>query len=256
MVGEWSLLEDVSEWKPRLEPKKVIFGNIKVKSTMLDRIKEGQMKQPTVQKWVERVKKGELPDFNLNPDEILKFRNCVVVPKDEELKREILEESHRSRYTIYPGSGKMIDKVIKWAPQAPILAHPAVQGFVTHCSWNLVLESVSFEVPVAMWPMYAEQQINAFLIVKDLGIAAEIKMDYNNDIMNENDVIVKSNEIEDGIRQLMQPDSEIRRKVKDLMEKIVVSNNLQSHGNFDIKNILSKDHSPYSSFCLILDPKM
>ncbi|XP_027150308.1 isoflavone 7-O-glucosyltransferase 1-like [Coffea eugenioides] len=181
MVGEWSLLKDVSEWKPRLEPKKVIFGNIEVKLTMLDRIKEGQMKEPTVQKWVERVKKGDLPDFNLSSDEILKFRNHVVVPKDEELKREILEESHRS-------------------------------------SWNLVLESVSFEVPVAVWPMYAEQQMNAFLIVKDLGIAAEIKMDYKNDIMNENDVIVKSNEIEDGIRKLMQPDSEIRRKVKDLME--------------------------------------
>ena len=82
-------------------------------------------------------------------------------------------------------------------------------------TWQFELSagSVSFEVPVAVWPMYAEQQMNAFLIVKDLGIAAEIKMDYKNDIMNENDVIVKSNEIEDGIRKLMQPDSEIRRKV-------------------------------------------
>ncbi|CDP17876.1 unnamed protein product [Coffea canephora] len=96
-----------------------------------------------------------------------------------------------------------IDKVIRWAPQAQVLAHPAVQRFVTHCNWNSVLESESFEVPVAVWPMYAEQQMNAFLIVKDLGIAAKIKMEYKNDIMNENDVIVKSNEIEDGIRQLM-----------------------------------------------------
>ncbi|XP_027150293.1 UDP-glycosyltransferase 71E1-like [Coffea eugenioides] len=84
---------------------------------------------------------------------------------------------------------------------------------------DLSAGSASFEVPLAVWPMYAEQQMNAFLIVKDFGIAAEIKMDYKNDIMNENDVIVKSIEIEDGIRQLMQPDSEIRRKVKDLMEK-------------------------------------
>ncbi|XP_071923213.1 uncharacterized protein [Coffea arabica] len=99
MVGEWSLLEDVCEWKPRLEPKKVIFGNIEVKLTLLDRIKEGQVKDPMVQKWVEKVKKGELRNFNLGPDGILKFRNRVVVPRDEELKREILEESHRSRYT-------------------------------------------------------------------------------------------------------------------------------------------------------------
>nr|XP_027090335.1 uncharacterized protein LOC113711369 [Coffea arabica] len=63
MVGKWSLLENVYEWNPRLEPRKVIFGNIEVKSTLLDQIKEGQMKEPTVQKWVERVKKGELSDL-------------------------------------------------------------------------------------------------------------------------------------------------------------------------------------------------
>ncbi|XP_071921719.1 uncharacterized protein [Coffea arabica] len=107
MVGEWSLLENVCEWNPRLEPQKVIFGNIEVKSTLLDQIKKCQMKEPTVQKWVERVKKGELPNFNLGSDEILKFRNRVVVPRDEELKREILEESHCSRYMVHPGSGKM-----------------------------------------------------------------------------------------------------------------------------------------------------
>ncbi|XP_071923145.1 uncharacterized protein [Coffea arabica] len=107
MVGEWSLLEDVCEWNPRLEPRKVIFENIEVKSTLLNRLKEGQMKEPMVQKWMEKVKKGELPDFNLGPDGILRFRNRVIVSRDEELKREILEESHRSRYTVHLGSGKM-----------------------------------------------------------------------------------------------------------------------------------------------------
>ncbi|XP_071918805.1 uncharacterized protein [Coffea arabica] len=107
MVGEWSLLEDVCEWNPYLEPHKVIFGNIEVKSTLLDGIKEGQLKELTVEKWVEKLKKGELPNFNLGPDEILRFRNRIVVSRDEELKREILEESHCSRYTVHPGSGKI-----------------------------------------------------------------------------------------------------------------------------------------------------
>ena len=73
----------------------------------MDRIKEGKKKEPTVQNRVERVKKGELSDFNLSPDGILRFRNRVVVPKNEELKRDILEESHRSRYTVHPNGGKM-----------------------------------------------------------------------------------------------------------------------------------------------------
>ena len=74
---------------------------------MLDRIKEGQQKESTIQKWVERVKKGELHDFNLGPDGNLRFRNRVVVPKDKELKRESLEKSHRSWYTVHPSSGKI-----------------------------------------------------------------------------------------------------------------------------------------------------
>ena len=31
----------------------------------------------------------------------------MVVPKDEALKTEMLEEAHRSKYTIHPGSSKM-----------------------------------------------------------------------------------------------------------------------------------------------------
>ncbi|XP_071924798.1 uncharacterized protein [Coffea arabica] len=107
IAREWSLLEDVCEWRPRLEPKKVIFGNIEVKSALMERIKEGQVKDPIVQKWVEKVKKGELPNFNLSPDGILKFRNHVVAPRDEELKREIFEESHRSRLDNMSQEGNM-----------------------------------------------------------------------------------------------------------------------------------------------------
>ncbi|XP_071926101.1 uncharacterized protein [Coffea arabica] len=88
MVREWNLLENVCEWKPRLEPKKVIFGNIEMKSTLLDRIKEGQVKDPMVQKWVEKVKKGELPNFNL----ALYGRRCrSPIHWDEVGERKIID---------------------------------------------------------------------------------------------------------------------------------------------------------------------
>nr|XP_027075932.1 uncharacterized protein LOC113699786 [Coffea arabica] len=99
MVREWSLLEDVCEWRSRLEPKKVIFGNIEVKSTLMERIKEGQVKDPIVQKWVERVKKGELPNFNLViiplqmvPYEALYGRQCrSPIHWDEVGERKIID---------------------------------------------------------------------------------------------------------------------------------------------------------------------
>ncbi|XVF81613.1 hypothetical protein PTKIN_Ptkin15bG0169200 [Pterospermum kingtungense] len=60
-----------------------------------------------------------------------------------------------------------------WAPQVVVLAHKAIGGFVSHCGWNSILESLWYGVPILTWPMYAEQQMNAFQMVKDLGLAME-----------------------------------------------------------------------------------
>ncbi|KAM3732430.1 hypothetical protein ACB098_11G060400 [Castanea mollissima] len=108
-----------------------------------------------------------------------------------------------------------IGKVIGWAPQVAILAHSAIGGFVSHCGWNSMLESLWFGVPIAAWPMYAEQQINAFEMVKELGVAVEVKMDYG----NIKQIIVTAKEIERGIREVMDPDNKIRKNVKDIKEK-------------------------------------
>ncbi|KAG5552108.1 hypothetical protein RHGRI_010263 [Rhododendron griersonianum] len=118
-----------------------------------------------------------------------------------------------------------IGKVIGWAPQAAVLTHTAVRGFVSHCGWNSILESLWCGVPVATWPMYAEQQLNAFQLVKELGLAVEIKLDYNKDFrQNGTEVmLVTAEEIEIGIKKLMESGNEsgekIKQRVKELSEK-------------------------------------
>ncbi|XP_031278164.1 anthocyanidin 3-O-glucosyltransferase 2-like [Pistacia vera] len=112
-----------------------------------------------------------------------------------------------------------IGKVIGWAPQVSILAHKAIGGFVSHCGWNSTLESVWFDVPIATWPIGAEQQLNAFEMVIELGLAVEIKMDYRRDYSGENQVIVSAGEIERGIRKLMENDNKTRNKLKEMSEK-------------------------------------
>ena len=69
-----------------------------------------------MQKLIEKVQKGEKSDFNLGIDRVLKFRNCLVVVKDEGLKKEILNETHRSKYTVHLGGNKMYQdlKSIYW----------------------------------------------------------------------------------------------------------------------------------------------
>ena len=78
-----------------------------MKSKLLDRIKKGEKKESTVQKSMKSVQKRELPDFNFGLDEILQFRKQIVGPKDNELKKEILEETYQAKFTVYSGRNKM-----------------------------------------------------------------------------------------------------------------------------------------------------
>ena len=45
--------------------------------------------------------------FQLDGEGVLWFKNRLVVPKDLELRKQILDEAHLSRYSIHPGSNKM-----------------------------------------------------------------------------------------------------------------------------------------------------
>ncbi|XP_010045017.2 anthocyanidin 3-O-glucosyltransferase 2 [Eucalyptus grandis] len=135
------------------------------------------------------------------------------LPRDYTDPMEVLPEGFLDRTAS-------VGKVIGWAPQAAVLAHPAIGGFVSHCGWNSTLESIWFGVAVATWPLYAEQQFNAFELVVELGLAVEIRMDYRRDFRMESDFVVTVDEIEGGIKKLMEDvGSERRKKVKELSEK-------------------------------------
>ncbi|XP_058743042.1 anthocyanidin 3-O-glucosyltransferase 6-like [Vicia villosa] len=114
---------------------------------------------------------------------------------------------------------KEIGRVVGWAPQTQILAHPATGGFVSHCGWNSILESVYFGVPIATWPLFAEQQTNAFQLVRELKMAVEIALDYKVELMGGPNYLLTADKIEKGIRNVLDIDGEFRKKVKEMSEK-------------------------------------
>ena len=85
--------------------------------------------------------------------------------------------------------------VKNWAPQAAVLNHESVGGFVTHCGWNSVLEAVSAGVPMVAWPLYAEQRFNRVLLVEEIKVALSMT--------ESEDGFVISTEVEKRVSELM-----------------------------------------------------
>ncbi|CAK7345168.1 unnamed protein product [Dovyalis caffra] len=138
----------------------------------------------------------------------------MEAPSDHVNLQEVLPEGFIDRTA-------KIGKMIGWTPQIDILSHSSIGGFVSHCGWNSTLESIWFGVPIAALPLHAEQQLIAFQMIVELGLAVEIKMDYRLDLFNKDgdESTITAEEIERGIRCLMELDHGKRKKLKEMSEK-------------------------------------
>ncbi|KAF8369942.1 hypothetical protein HHK36_032031 [Tetracentron sinense] len=90
--------------------------------------------------------------------------------------------------------------VSDWVEQRSILAHRAIGGFLSHCGWNSVLESLSTGIPILAWPLIAEQPLNAMFVVEGLEAGMWVP---SGPIGGENRVAVGCEAICDGVRELM-----------------------------------------------------
>ncbi|XP_071717113.1 hydroquinone glucosyltransferase-like [Rutidosis leptorrhynchoides] len=110
-----------------------------------------------------------------------------------------------------------------WAPQAQILSHSSTGGFLTHCGWNSILESVVHGVPVIAWPLYAEQKMNAVSLTEGIKIAIR-------PVVGENGIVGRL-EIARVVKSLLEGEEgkAIRSRVRDLKDAAA--------------NVLSKDGS-------------
>jgi hypothetical protein len=61
----------------------------------------------------QRLELGEGQCFQQDVDGVLWFKDRLVVPKDLEIRRKIMDEAHCSRYSIHPGTNKMYQDLKK-----------------------------------------------------------------------------------------------------------------------------------------------
>ena len=71
-------------------------------------MKENQDQDPILLDLKENVHKQRVMAFEQGGDGVLKYQVTFCVPRVDGLQEKIMEEAHRSRYSIYPRSTKII----------------------------------------------------------------------------------------------------------------------------------------------------
>jgi hypothetical protein len=94
--------------------KDAVLAAFIIRPLTADRIKIAQENDLGLQQLKEKASLGKAPGFYFTEDDLL--RTCdarTVIPNDAELRRDILNESHKTRYTVHPGSTKMYQDLKK-----------------------------------------------------------------------------------------------------------------------------------------------
>ena len=94
------------------------MANILLQSTLLNRIRAGQLNDPKLVLIQNDVIAGRSREFTISDSGMLRYQGRVCVPDDAALKREILDESHTTPYSLHPGTTKMYQDVksLYWWP--------------------------------------------------------------------------------------------------------------------------------------------
>nr|GLL26565.1 UDP-glycosyltransferase 83A1-like [Ipomoea trifida] len=116
-------------------------------------------------------------------------------------------------------------RLVEWAPQQKVLAHPSLGCFLSHCGWNSTIEGVSNGLPFLCWPYFADQFFNQSYICD----VWKIGLGFNR---NENGVIGRQ-EIKNKVEQLFG-DENFKGRAVDLQSEVLssVEKGGSSYGNF------------------------
>ncbi|KAH6756188.1 hypothetical protein C2S53_004287 [Perilla frutescens var. hirtella] len=99
---------------------------------------------------------------------VIRFPAAETAVKVEDELPEGFLETVKERGLVVP----------RWAPQTKILGHSSIAGFVSHCGWSSVIESMYYGVPVITMPMKSEQPLNAQMVV-EAGVGVGVERDGN-----------------------------------------------------------------------------
>ncbi|WVZ76413.1 hypothetical protein U9M48_024390 [Paspalum notatum var. saurae] len=81
--------------------------NLIIKPTIREQVIATQKRDKGMAHIREGINEKKKACFTIDDHGVLRFKNRLVVPKDMELRKKILDEAHTSMFTMHPGSNKM-----------------------------------------------------------------------------------------------------------------------------------------------------
>ncbi|KAK6255928.1 UDP-glucuronosyl/UDP-glucosyltransferase - like 10 [Theobroma cacao] len=120
-------------------------------------------------------------------------------------------------------------RMVGWAPQRAVLAHPSVACFLSHCGWNSTVEGVSNGVPFLCWPYFADQFVNESYICGIWKIGVNFTRDEGETITRE--------EIRSKV-ELLLGDESFRARTLKLKELVISSANEGGSSDRIFKNFI------------------
>ena len=75
--------------------------------SLLENIEKAQREDPLLQNKIEPMKDRRFPEFNIDHEVVHKFHTRLCVPSILEINKELMDETHRSTFSIHFGRNKM-----------------------------------------------------------------------------------------------------------------------------------------------------
>lgn len=117
--------------------------------------------------------------------------------------------------------------IVPWCNQTRVISHSAVRGFLSHCGWNSVVESIWCGVPLICSPLVTDQLANRKLVVHDWKVGINLR---------DGESITRE-EVRDKIKYLMSEEtsSNLRKTVAHVKETFhnALATNGSSNVNFN-----------------------
>nr|CAB3504395.1 unnamed protein product [Digitaria exilis] len=131
------------------------FNHISVEPTLHDQIVKAQLNDAKIKILKRKLAKEKVKEkykcFRLDGQGVMWFGHRIVVPKNTELRRKIMDEDHLSKFSIHPGSTKMYQDLKQnfwWTRMKREIA-----TYVSECDMCQRVKASHLKVPGTLQPL-------------------------------------------------------------------------------------------------------